>query len=178
MSTVKKHKKEYNNVINMGNSPAAMTSPGRFTNVAVTFRTMILSQGCRSLLTQTPQIAPELEASATLVRIIVKEDLQYKSYGIRKGQFMSEATVGEGTKAPEPPKAIGKRRFGLLAAQTAIPSTIMSGASLKGMLIKPPHNTKESLITKIMNVFANILQYLVNIVTKNYLSVLFLSMFL
>ena len=78
-------------------------------------------------------MAPELDVSATLVCKIVKEDLRYKSYGLRKGHFMSEATklrrlVGEGTKAPEPTEAPGKRRFGPLAAQTATPSTIMSGA--------------------------------------------------
>ena len=48
------------------------------------------------------------------------------------------------------------RRFGLLAAQTATPSTIMSGASLNRMLLKPPLNNKESLITKIMEVFSNL----------------------
>ena len=36
-------------------------------------------------------MARELEVSATLVCKIVKEDLRYKSYGLRKGQFMSEA---------------------------------------------------------------------------------------
>ena len=87
-------------------------------------------------------MVPELKVSATLVYKIVRKDLRYKSYGLRKGQFMGEATklemVGEGTKAPELPEAPGNRKFGPLAAQTATPLTIMSGVFTEGDVNKSP----------------------------------------
>ena len=86
-------------------------------------------------------MAGELEVSATLVCKIGKEDLQYKSYGLRKGQFMSEAMKLRQLEKTKKRLSLLKhpptRRFGLLAAHTATPSTIMSGASLNGMLTKP-----------------------------------------
>ena len=101
-------------------------------------------------------MAHELKVSATLFCKIVQEDLRYKSYGLRKGQNMSEAmklqqlekTKKLLSRLMHPPT----RRFGLLIAQTATPSTIMSGASLNRMLIKPP----TTLIMKIMEAFSNL----------------------
>ena len=87
-------------------------------------------------------MARELEVSATLVCKIVKEDLLYNSYGLRKGQFMPKATklrrLEKKKKLLSCLKHPPTRRFGLLATQTTTPLTIMSGASLNKMLIKPP----------------------------------------
>jgi hypothetical protein len=35
------------------------------------------------------QLAEELEVSEWLIRKIVKEDIRYRSYSLRRGQFMS-----------------------------------------------------------------------------------------
>ena len=87
-------------------------------------------------------MAGELEVSAILVCKIFKEDLRYKSYSLRKGQFMSKATklrqLEKTKKLISCLKHPPTRMFGLLAAQTATPLTILSGASLNWMLIKLP----------------------------------------
>ncbi len=38
------------------------------------------------------QLAEELEVSEWLIRKIVKEDIRYRSYSLRRGEFMSAAT--------------------------------------------------------------------------------------
>ena len=55
MSMVKKEKKDYTDFINKGIVLKIMTSPGKVIKVAATLMTTILSQGCRSLSTWTPQ---------------------------------------------------------------------------------------------------------------------------
>ena len=158
-------------------------------------------------------MAHELEVSVTMVRKINNEDLGYKSYGLRKGQFMSKATkfwrLEKANKLLSCLKHPPTRRFGPPTVQITTPSTFMSGLSLKGMLVKPPTTLRipwswrlwrclpkcggrslplpatrsvaawrrSSPLTEILsNKF--ILQYLINIVAKTYISILFLSMFL
>jgi hypothetical protein len=38
------------------------------------------------------QLAEELEVSERLIRKIVKEDIRYRSYSLRRGQFLSACT--------------------------------------------------------------------------------------
>ena len=71
-------------------------------------------------------MARELEVFVTLVCKIVK-DLRYKSYGLRKGQFMLKGTKLRQLEKAKKLKSCLKhpqtRRFGPLAVQTATPST-------------------------------------------------------
>ena len=84
-------------------------------------------------------MAHELEVFEILVCKIVKEEFQYKSYGLRKGQFMLKTTkLHQLEKANKLLKHPLTRRFSPLAVQTATPSHIITGALMKGMLIKPP----------------------------------------
>jgi AraC-like DNA-binding protein len=56
-----------------------------------------LAEDLRELVTKDPgrsmrSMAQEMNVSRTTVRKMVSEDLRYKSYAMRRGQFMSEAT--------------------------------------------------------------------------------------
>jgi hypothetical protein len=56
-----------------------------------------LAEDLRELITRDPgrsmrSMAQEMNISRTTVRKMVSEDLRYKSYAMRRGQFMSEAT--------------------------------------------------------------------------------------
>ena len=137
MSTVKKHKKDYMDFIKTGNSPEdcdIMRKPHKRHSKAHNHKIFARVQ-------KLVDIDP-LKSMRAMVCKIVKEDLRYKSYSLRKGQFMSKTTklqwLEKTKKLLSCQKHPPTRRFGPLAVQTATPSTIMSGASLKGMLIKPP----------------------------------------
>ena len=149
MSMVKKHNKDYMDFINAGNSPEVYDitrkSPKCHSNtldheIVVRVQELVDTDPSKSIRAR----ARKLEVSATLVGKLVKEDLKYKSYSLRKGQLMSKATKWRQLEKTKKPLSCLKhtptRRFGLLAAQTAMPSTIMSGASLNRMLIKPPQH--------------------------------------
>ena len=145
MSTVKKHTNT--DFIDAGNSPEdcditresqKRRSDAHNHDIFARFQELVNTDPSKSMRA----MARELEVSATLVCKKIMEDLQYKSYGLRKGQFMSEATklrrLEKTTKLLSRLKHPPTRRFGLIAAQTATPSTIMSGESLNRMLVKPP----------------------------------------
>ena len=97
MSTVKKHKKDYTDLIDAGNSPEdyditrkshKCRSDARYHNIVARVQELVDTDPLNSMRA----MAHELEVSATLVCKIVKENMQYNSYGLRKSQFMSEAT--------------------------------------------------------------------------------------
>ena len=134
---MKKHKKDYMDFIDVGNSPEdyditrkphKCRSDTHNHEIVARVQELVDTDFSKSM----GAMAHELEVSATLVVKIVKEDLRYKSYGLRKGQLMSEATklrrLEKTKKLLSHLKHPLTRRFGLLAAQTATPSTIMSGA--------------------------------------------------
>ena len=147
MSMVKKQKKVYMDFIDAGNSPEdydiTRKSHKRHSNthdheIVARVQELVNTDPSKSMRA----IACELEVSATLVCKIVTEDLRYKSYSLRKCQFMLKATklrqLEKTKKLLSCLKHPPARRFSLLAAQTANPSTILSGAPLNRMLIKPP----------------------------------------
>ena len=97
MSTVKKHKKDYNNFVNPGNSPEAYDITRKIHQGCSNSHNHDIVARVQELVDTDPSksmraMAHELEVSVTMVRKINKEDLGYKSYGLRKGQFMSKAT--------------------------------------------------------------------------------------
>ena len=97
MSMVKQHKRDSNDFINRGYSPEAYDNTRKIHKHCSDTHDHDIVAGVKELVDTDPSksmraMAHELEVSATLFRKIVKEDLQYKSYGLRKGQFMSEAT--------------------------------------------------------------------------------------
>ena len=154
MSTVKKHKKDYTDFIDVSNSPEDYDITRKSHKCTSNTHSYSIVARVKELVNTDPwksmrAMAHELEVSATLFCKIVKEDLRYKSYGLRKGQFMSEVTklrwLEKTKKLRSRLKHPPTRRFGPLAAQTATPSTIMSGASLNRMLIKPPKTLRSPL---------------------------------
>ena len=155
MSTVNKHKKHYKKNFNSGNSPEAydITSDHHDHDIVARVQELVNMDPSKSMRA----MVCKLEVSATLVCKIIKEDLRYKSFGLRKGQFMSKAKKlqrwEKANKLLSCLKHQPKWRFGPLEVQSATPLTIMSGAA--GDVNKAPHNTKESLIMKIMEVFTN-----------------------
>ena len=97
ISTVNKFKKHYTDFIDEGNSPEdyditrkphKRRSDAHGNEMVARVQELVDTDPSQSMRS----MARELDVSATLVRKIVKEDLRYKSYGLRKGQFMSEAT--------------------------------------------------------------------------------------
>ena len=94
---VKNLKKDYMDFIYAGNSPEdyditrkPQKHPGDAHNHEIVTRVQKLvdtdpSKSMRAM-------AREMKVSGTLVCKIVKEDLLFKSYSLRKGQFMSQAT--------------------------------------------------------------------------------------
>ena len=97
MSTVKKHKKEYMDFIDAGNSPEDYDITRKSHKCHSNAHDHEIVSRVQELVNTNPSksmraMACELEVSATLVRKIVNKDLRYKSYSLRKGQFMSKAT--------------------------------------------------------------------------------------
>ena len=93
----KKKKKDYMDFIDAGNSPEDYDinrkSHKRHSNahdheIVALVQELVDMDASKSMRA----MAHELEVSATLALKIVKEDLRYKSFGLRKGQFMLEAT--------------------------------------------------------------------------------------
>ena len=97
MSMVKKRKMDYTDFINVGNSPEAYDITRKIHKLCSNTQDHDKVVEVQEFVDMFPlksirAMAPELEVSATLFCKIVKEDLRYKSYSHRKGQFMSEAT--------------------------------------------------------------------------------------
>ena len=80
MSTVKKHKKDYNYLINMGNSPEAYDITRKIHKPCSDTQDHDIVAGVQEFVDTDPSkskraMAPELEVSVTLGSKIVKEDL-------------------------------------------------------------------------------------------------------
>ena len=96
-NTVKHIAREYNNFIEEGGQdekfdikrkPHHRRSDAHSMEIVDRVQEAINTDPGRSMR----RMAEELEVSEWLVRKIVKEDIRYKSYSLRKGQFMSAAT--------------------------------------------------------------------------------------
>ena len=120
---MKKHKKDYMDFIDAGNSPEdydIMRKPHKRHSNAHNHKIV------------------------ARVQELVDTDSSKRTWdtNLIKGQLMSKATklqqLEKTKKLLSCLKHPPTRRFGPLAVQTATPLTIMSGASLKGILIKPP----------------------------------------
>ena len=100
----------------------------------------------------------KLEFSATLVRKIVKEDLRYKSYGLRKSQIMLKATKLQWLEKAKSSWAVWSTTNKESGSPHCNPLDYYVWGVAEGDVNKAPQSSKESLIAKFMEVFANMLR--------------------
>ena len=114
MSKGKKQKKDYTDFIDEGDSPEDYDIPRKSHKPRSDAHDQDIVARVQELVDTDPSksmraMARKLEVSANLVHKIIKKDLQYKYYGLRKGQFTTEATklqqLEKTKEAPEPPEA-------------------------------------------------------------------------
>jgi transposase len=96
-STVYDVKKKYYEFIASGGSPDTFKIARKMHKRRSDYKGTALAEDLRELVTKDPgrsmrSIAQEMNVSRTTVRKMVSEDLRYKSYAMRRGQFMSEVT--------------------------------------------------------------------------------------
>jgi hypothetical protein len=89
-------KKKYEEFIASGGSPDTFEIARKIHKRRSDYKGTALAEDLRELVSKDPgsmrSMAQEMNVSRTTVRKMVSEDYRYKSYAMRRGQFMSEAT--------------------------------------------------------------------------------------
>jgi hypothetical protein len=96
-NTVKNFSREYHSFIEEGGQDEDFDVKRKKHSRRSDAHSMDLVERVQELINEDPgrsmrKLAEDLEVSEYLIRKIVKEDIRYKSYSLRRGQFMTEAT--------------------------------------------------------------------------------------